>query len=366
MHLDEATGTWIDITTWVDKDNDIIYGETDHLSTFAILIENEPPIAVNGGPYFNEESAEITFDASGSIDPNLDDLQYRWDFNNDGIWDTQYSIDPTATYTWYDDFSGQAVVEVYDGEYTDTDTAIVTVSNVPPTITEITAQIDPFIVNTEITTSGTFTDPGTGDTHTATWIWDDGSCSSGVIVGGTVTGSHSYTEAGVYTISLIVTDDDGGSDQMDFQYVVIYDPKGGFVTGGGWIDSPAGAYIPDLSLTGKASFGFVSKYLPGAAAPTGNTEFQFKVADLNFHSSNYEWLVIAGATAKFKGTGTINNEGEYKFKIWATDGDLQQMGGSDKFRIKIWEEDEFGVETVTYDNKIDTELGGGQIVIHKA
>jgi hypothetical protein len=32
----------------------------------------------------------------------------------------------------------------------------------------------------------------------------------------------------------------------------------------------------------------------------GNTEFQLKAGDLNFHSSNYEWLVVSGATAMFK------------------------------------------------------------------
>jgi PKD repeat protein len=180
-----------------------------------------------------------------------------------------------------------------------------------------------------------------------------------------VYGSHPYSEAGVYTVTLIVTDDDGRSNQMDFQYVVIYDPEGGFVTGGGWINSPEGAYEPDPSLTGKASFGFVSKYVHGALTPSGNTEFQFKVADLNFHSTEYEWLVISGPTAQFKGTGTINKDGEYKFKIWATDGALPGGQGVDKFRIKIWEEDELGNETVIYDNKVNTELGGGQIVIHE-
>ena len=48
--------------------------------------------------------------------------------------------------------------------------------------------------------------------------------------------------------------------------------------------------------------------------PTGNTEFQFHAADLNFHSSSYEWLVVTGSDyAKFKGAGTINGEGDYKF-----------------------------------------------------
>ena len=72
-------------------------------------------------------------------------------------------------------------------------------------------------------------------------------------------------------------------------------------------------------------------------------------------------------------------EGEYKFMLTAIDGDLNGGGGVDKFRIKIWYEefDEFEneIEHIVYDNGEDpengeeevlTELGGGQIVIHKS
>jgi hypothetical protein len=38
-------------------------------------------------------------------------------------------------------------------------------------------------------------------------------------------------------------------------FLVVYDPDVGFVTGGGWIDSPESAYMPDPSLTGRANFG---------------------------------------------------------------------------------------------------------------
>ena len=56
----------------------------------------------------------------------------------------------------------------------------------------------------------------------------------------------------------------------------VYDPGAGFVTGGGWINSPTGAYTPNPSLTGKANFGFVSRYQDGANTPSGNTQFHFK------------------------------------------------------------------------------------------
>lgn len=76
----------------------------------------------------------------------------------------------------------------------------------------------------------------------------------------------------------------------------------------------------------------------------------------------------------FKGVGTINGEGEYKFMISAIDGDLLGGDGADRFRIRIWYEDEFGEEIIVYDNQLgdwpdddpSTALGGGSIIIHKA
>jgi hypothetical protein len=147
-------------------------------------------------------------------------------------------------------------------------------------------------------------------------------------------------------------------------YLPVYDPTAGFVTGGGWIKSPAGAYTADQSLTGKANFGFVSKYKKGQSIPDGNTEFQFQAGNLNFKSTLYDWLVIAGTKAMFKGEGIINDGGSYGFQLSAIDDE------KDKFRIKIWDKD--AEDAVVYDNNISaddnedptTELGGGSIVIH--
>ena len=55
---------------------------------------------------------------------------------------------------------------------------------------------------------------------------------------------------------MIITDNAGDSSQLTSQqYVVVYDPSAGFVTGGGWINSPTGAYTANPSLAGKANFG---------------------------------------------------------------------------------------------------------------
>ena len=151
----------------------------------------------------------------------------------------------------------------------------------------------------------------------------------------------------------------------------MYDPSAGFATGGGWITSPAGAYAPDPALAGKASFGFVAKYLKGATNPSGNTEFQFQEGNLAFQSTSYQWLVVAGAKAQFKGEGAINGSASvYGFLLTAIDGQLYGGGGADRFRLKIWDK---STDAVIYDNQrgaaedgdAATLLGGGSIVIHK-
>ena len=133
--------------------------------------------------------------------------------------------------------------------------------------------------------------------------------------------------------------------------------------------SPAGAYAANPSLTGKATFGFVSKYQRGASQPTGNTEFQFHAGDFRFSSTSYEWLVVAGAKAQYKGAGTVNGVSGYSFILTATDGQVNGGGGTDKFRVKIW-----NAGGVVYDNvvggsdRIDDAnpqaISGGSIIIH--
>lgn len=63
---------------------------------------------------------------------------------------------------------------------------------------------------------------------------------------------------------------------------------------------------------------------------TGNTQFSFNAANLSFSATNYEWLVVAGAKAQFKETGTINGAGNYGFMLTAIDGGLNGGGGADE------------------------------------
>jgi chitodextrinase len=203
-------------------------------------------------------------------------------------------------------------------------------------------------VDTAIAFDGSASDDPDGDALTYAWSFGDGGAATEAMP------THSYAEAGVYDVCLTVNDGTVDSPQA-CTLAVVYDPSAGFVTGGGRIDSPAGAYLPDPTLSGQATFGFVSKYHKGAQVPTGTTEFQFAVAGFDFYSETYEWLVVnqGGTNAQFKGTGTINGAGTYQFMLWGGDG------SPDTFRIKIWD-----ASGDIYDNGVQQAIGAGNIVIH--
>jgi hypothetical protein len=238
-----------------------------------------------------------------------------------------------------------------------------------PFVKSLTVPTSPVAVSTALNVQGTLTGAGT---HTASWAWGDGTVSAGVMSEsagyGTVTGNHTYSAAGVYVVTLTVTDSGGLSGQRVSPYVVVYDPNAGFVTGGGWFTSPAGAYVTQPAATGQATFGFVAKYTKNSNVSTGQTEFHF--SDLNLNSSSYDWLVITGAKAQVQGSGTINGAGNYGFKWTVIDGQAPGGGGTDKIRMKIW--DKNNGNAIVYDTQMGapdsanptTAISGGSIVLH--
>lgn len=211
--------------------------------------------------------------------------------------------------------------------------------NPPPTVAIVNPGVGLVVPSgTAVNLLGTFADTA-DDVHTAQWMLDAIPVSATVNEGTQeISGSYTFITPGVYSVALTVTDGCGQSASASTigdatVMVVVYDPSAGFVTGSGWFNSPEGAYAADALLAGKANFGFVSKYKKGAAVPTGETEFQFKVGHLKFNSSSYDWLVVSGARAQYKGTGTINGSGSYKFMLSAIDGQVNGAGGTDRFRI---------------------------------
>jgi PKD repeat protein len=95
------------------------------------------------------------------------------------------------------------LLEVFDGVFKDVDEFTVTVLNVAPSVDAGPDQTAD--EGDTVSFAGSFTDPG-ADTHTIAWDFGDVS----PVVSGDLSPTHVYVDDGVYTVTLTVTDDDGG------------------------------------------------------------------------------------------------------------------------------------------------------------
>ena len=297
----------------------------------------------------------------------------QWQSSTDNVTFNNIATATSATYTasnlaattWY-----RAVVTSGTTSATSTSVACQVISGIDASATSnpvalgsaaiLSATISPAISGITVSFN---VDPGTGIITTYTAVTNN----SGVAATAPVSG---------FSVNLykVVATAASGCATSEAAYVAVYDPNSSFITGGGWITSPAGALVAQPLLTGKANFGFVAKYQKGKNLVDGNTQFQFQDGDFNFESSTLDAgsLVISGAKGTYRGVGTVNGMGNYGFIVSAVDGQITGGGGTDLFRIKIW--DISHGNSVVYDNNMGkdengaptTVLGGGSIVIHYA
>ncbi len=230
----------------------------------------------------------------------------------------------TLNHLYQDEGTYAVTVAVTDNQgATGTGTATVSVNNAPFSVGTITIPTPVVQVNTAISASASFTDPGTLDTHNNAgtyWNWGDGSTTTGTVTesngSGSISDSHTYTASGVYTVTLMVTDDDGVSTTSTYQYVSVYNPTAqGLFSAGEKYTSPAGAYAQNTSLIGTVKFGLSYKYQ--GSVPVGNREFSliFTAANFQFNATSVSSLVIANGIGTLRGTGMVNGSGIYSFLV---------------------------------------------------
>ena len=189
--------------------------------------QNESPVADAGGPYIVAEGSGVTLDGSGSTDPNAaygdHIVEWKWDLDDDGEFDDgdgeQLELTPDAMRNLgLGDGPAERTIRlrVRDsfGATGEAETTIY-VTNEPPNVA-VPIDVPPVNEGTLFELpSITFTDPGWGDTHTATIDWGDGSLVEPAEVfppvngsPGQVHGSHVYADNGTYHVTVRVRDDD--------------------------------------------------------------------------------------------------------------------------------------------------------------
>ncbi|MES9942146.1 MAG: PKD domain-containing protein [Candidatus Thiodiazotropha sp. 6PLUC2] len=196
-HTYTSTGSF-NVTLIVTDDQ----GNSTTASTaVSIGAGNQPPVANAMGPYTSQADETITFDGSGSTDADGMITSYDWNFG-DGSFGT--GISPTHAYA--DSGTYNVTLTVTDDNNA-VDSDVTSVSVEQGNLAPAADPRGPYAgtVNESIAFDASSSSDTDGQIVSYTWDFGDGTTGTGV------TPSHSYTDSGVYNISLQVTDDSGST-----------------------------------------------------------------------------------------------------------------------------------------------------------
>jgi len=190
-------GTYTVTLTIIDNDNKTNTGTTIAVIT---LVPRIDPIAEPKGPDSGEEGSTISFSSEGSNDPDGSIIEYSWDF---GDGHTSNDANPSHTYSE----PGTYIVKLTVTDDQDNkDTSMMTCIINPE---QNTAPISNIYGNYEVKIDKaiTFSSEGSYDSDGSlveySWDFGDGHTSNDA------NPSHTYSEAGEYTVKLTVKDDKG-------------------------------------------------------------------------------------------------------------------------------------------------------------
>lgn len=290
---------------------------------FAATVNNLPPVVEAGADQTVDEGDTVSLDPAS--------------FTDAGVADTH-----TATIDWGDGSpvmtgsltqgAGSGSVEgshVYadNGVYTVTvtvedddggigsDTLTVTVNNLPPVVE---AGGDQSIVEGGSISldPAAFTDPGTADEHDAVIDWGDGTTTDVPNVVGSVAGSHSYGGEGIFTVTVTVTDDDGGVGSDTFT-VNVSDAGGPTVDAG-----------PDVTIDEGQSVSLPpSTFVPAIGTDT-------HTASINWgDGSPDEPGSVDDVLDTVSGSRTYPQDGSFSVGVTVTNQD--DTSGADSFNVTV-------------------------------
>ena len=234
-HVYADDGVYTVTITVVDDDGGIV------IDSLAVTVNNVAPTVVTGLDQSTAEGslvslAPATFNDLGTLDTHTATI----DWGDGSVPDvgviSESPFGPpgstagadgtvSASHVYADNGVYTVTVTVIDNDGgTGSDMLLVTIDNAAPTVDAGEDQITTAGTLLSLVSAG-FNDLGTLDAHTATVDWGDGTVAdTGTIIeapfgppgstagaSGTIAGGHVYAANGAYTVTVTVTDDDGGS-----------------------------------------------------------------------------------------------------------------------------------------------------------
>lgn len=309
-------------------------------AVFAVRVGNVPPsLTVDHASVTVDEGQIARNSGTVSDDPNGDPFTVTASvgsvvLNGDGTWSWSY-----ATTDGPED-SRNVRITASDGTDFSTVRFPLVVNNVPTSVAiNAPSSGTAFVAGSAVTVTATVTEPG-DDAPMCRFNWDDGKGFDAPVApspGGTCSQTRTITSPGTYTVQVNVESDDTAS-ALASTLVVVYAPtNSAHVTGDGAI--------------GSTTFRTNVKYKRGV--PGGKTSLDAPDTGFAFDATAYDWLVVSGKRAQYRGTAKVNGVGGYHFLL--TVADLLPVGlplplpvgDHDGLRLRVWDP---ATGTVVYDN----------------
>lgn len=269
-----------------------------------------PSASFSVSPASGDVNTSFVFDASGSSDNEStdSDLYVRWDFDNDGTFDTEWSTTKTVSHTYTAKGTYTAKVEVEDeGGLVGSTTKTIVVSDAATANTAPTASFTISPTSGDTNTSFAFDASASSDTETATadllvrWDFDnDGTFEVDWTT--TKTTTHTYSSAATYTVKVELKDE-GNLVSSDTKTVVV--------------DAIVANTAPSASLTvdptsGDTNTGFYFDASGSSDTETATADLQVRWDVYNDGSYESDWTTDKLMNLTFSNAGTYTIKVEVK------------------------------------------------------
>lgn len=306
-------------------------GDTDETAGYTLSFdptsETPPEASFSASPASGTVDTQFDFDASGSSDTETpaNQLEVRWDWEGDAVWDTGWSTTKTITHSFGQPGSYDVALEVRDAvDLRDVATRTVVVSNTSPTAafgvlptvgtTETAFQVD----------ASASTDAETPASELAVrWDWEnDGTWDTGFST--TKQTSHTFATPNTYAIAAEVRDGQGMTDTVTHSVTVQ----------AGATHPPTATFTVSPSEgTVETVFGFDASGCEDDETPAGQLEVRWDWE--NNGQWDTDWSTVKTITHTFA------SEGDHTVALLVRDGDGLEDGTTRTVRVQAKQGDTY-------------------------